>query len=131
MLTIRKTLANASNLSYNYVEKMQFKKDGKHFLKSLAAELGLVKGTFDISYNEGGIAVSGECTLAAESIYVQLSEWCGSHGISILYRSCKGRKDYTGGPNNWTTIDKLANRGDSTPQRAFFIEHLKRLGNLV
>ncbi len=74
---------------------------GRAFLRRLAADLGLAKGSFDIRSNQGGIAVSGEVTLHGERIYVQLSEsYFAPYGVSILYRGCCGRKDYSGGRNN-------------------------------
>lgn len=75
---------------------------GKSFLRALAKELDIDAGTFDVRSNLGGIAVSGEVTLHSNNIYIQMSESCiGRGGVGILYRSCKGRKDYCGGPNNF------------------------------
>jgi hypothetical protein len=31
------------------------------------------------------------------------------NGSGILFRSCKGRKDYVGGPNNFAPLDLLNN----------------------
>lgn len=81
---------------------------GRAFLRALAKDLGLTKGEFDIRSNMAGIAVSGEVTLHANALYVQLSESCMSIGVHVLFRSCKGRKDYRGGCNNWSSIKSLA-----------------------
>lgn len=90
------------------IKKETFHKEGKKFLKSLAEMLGLKKGEFDLRSNMGGIAVSGEVTLHSDKLYVQLFESCvGNKGISILYRSCKGRKDYAGGSNHEVPMSGL------------------------
>lgn len=83
---------------------------GRAFLRRLAADLGLEKGSFDIRSNQGGIAVSGEVTLHGERIYVQLSEHCYGRrvGVSVLYRTCSGRKDYCGHLNHTTTMSEVA-----------------------
>ena len=105
--------------------KALFHSKGKTFLRNLAKELGLPKGSYDIRSNMGGIAVSGEVTLHGESLYVQLSESCvGGPGVGILYRSCKGRKDYTGGTNNWATIGNLKKYPHELER---FVENCKRL----
>lgn len=41
------------------------------------------------------------------NIYIQLCQ--GSNRDAFMYRSCKGRKDYTGGPNRWMKWSTLAN----------------------
>lgn len=82
-------------------------KAGRSWLRYVAASLGLEPGTYDIRSNMGGIAVSGEVTLHGEGIYVQLSESCLHPGISVMYRTCNGRKDYTGGSNNFQRFRDL------------------------
>lgn len=102
---------NAVN-AYSYsgeALKKAFHAQGKKFLKQLAADLGDEIGAFKISSNMAGIAVSGEVTLHADHLYVQLSEHCGGErGIHMLYRSCKSQKDYCGGQNNTVTMRKFA-----------------------
>lgn len=98
--------------AYTYDGEMKKRKmhsAGRAFLKRLADDLGLAKGAYDIRSNQGGIAVSGEVTLHGEQIYVQLAEYYGSRGgVSILYRSCNGRKDYCGGRNNSIRMTDVA-----------------------
>lgn len=84
-------------------------KAGRSWLRYVAASLGLEPGTYDIRSNQGGIAVSGEVTLHGENIYVQLSESCLHPGISVMSRTCKGRKDYTGGNNTFHRFSDLVN----------------------
>ena len=59
-----------------------------------------------------GTAVSGEITLHGDHLYVQVSQSAlGSHS-GILFRTCKGRKDYVGGPNNFASLDLLNRPGE-------------------
>lgn len=81
---------------------------GKAFLRGLAEDIGLEKGSFDVRSNLGGMAVSGEVTLHGESIYIQLSESCMHRGVSAMYRTCDGHKDYSGGRNNFVKLSDLA-----------------------
>lgn len=90
--------------------KVTLHKSGRSWLRYVAEALGLEPGSYDVRSNMGGIAVSGEVTLHGESIYVQLSESCLHPGISIMYRSCKGRKDYTGGSNNFQRLADLVDK---------------------
>jgi hypothetical protein len=89
------------------VAKDAFHREGRKFLKALAEELNMAPGTYDLRNNRGGMAVSGEVTLHGERIYVQMSESCVHRGVSILYRTCKGQKDYTGGHNNFQSVRDL------------------------
>lgn len=108
--------------------KAYFHSAGKKFLREVAKELDLPKGTFEVRSNMGGIAVSGEVTLHSDTLYVQLSESCMRPGVDILFRSCRGRKDYSGGMNHWSNVRTL---GAFPHERERFIESLKRLGGLT
>lgn len=90
--------------------KVAFHKIGKTWARHLAKRTGLPIGTYDIRSNQGGIAVSGEVTLHAEHFYLQLSESAisGGGGIDIMYRTCRGRKDYSGGNNTFALMTALA-----------------------
>jgi len=72
----------------------------------IATALGLEPGSYDLRSNQAGIAVSGEITL-----YVQVSQSAMGYHSGVLFRTCKGRKDYVGGPNNFASLD-LLNRPD-------------------
>lgn len=89
-------------------KKNKFHRMGRKVCKEIAAALELPENSFDIRSNKGGVAVSGEITLHGESIYVQISRGCLGSQMDILFRSCKGRKDYTGGANNFASIEELA-----------------------
>jgi hypothetical protein len=83
--------------------KQRFHNAARRQLRALAVELVLPANSFDLRSNKGGNAVSGEVTLHGEHVYVQ----AGQCGLGLLYRSCKHRRDYTGGPNHWTPLDML------------------------
>jgi hypothetical protein len=99
-------IAITEDLSYNEEPKDKWHRLGKKVCKQIADVLGLTPNTYDIRSNKGGIAVSGEVTLHAEHIYIQFAQSCvGGH--QFMYRSCKGRKDYTGGTNRWMSFEQL------------------------
>jgi hypothetical protein len=86
--------------------KKQFHFAARRQLRHLALALRLPEGSYEISSNKGGNAVSGEVTLHGEAIYVQ----AGQCGLGLLFRRCKGRKDYGSGldcPNCWTPLAGL------------------------
>jgi hypothetical protein len=110
-MNIKAVISIAKCSSYNAEVKKSFKRAGLNFCKDLAARLQLPEGSFDISFNEGGIAVSGEVTLHHENFYLQISD------SGCFYRECKGRRDFTGGRNCWVegfgeseTTDEIVNR---------------------
>jgi hypothetical protein len=96
-----------SNETPHSYSKLEYHRLGKRVLKTIADELGLQSGTYDIRSNLGGPAVSGEITLHTDHVYIQFSN--GVMGDRFMARSCKGRKDYTGGANIWIKYDKLLN----------------------
>jgi hypothetical protein len=102
--------------------KLSMHVTGRAFLKTLAADLQLPPSSFEIRSNKAGPAVSGEVTLHADNLYVQVLESATSErGLSILYRSCASRRDYCGGVNHWTSIRKVA---EGYPQ---FVDECRKL----
>jgi hypothetical protein len=87
-------------------KKKQFHKLGKKVAKELAEALGWKKGTYDIRSNMSGTAGSGEITLHGETIYVCFTQ--GATRSEFMWRTCKSRKDYTGGHNHWAAWQDLA-----------------------
>lgn len=85
----------AKAATYHEDNKKKFKRAAMKWLKELSERLQLSEGSYDIRYNEGGVAVSGEATLHHESVYIQISE------SGCFWRTCKGRRDFQGGSNNW------------------------------
>lgn len=81
---------------------------GKIFLRALAKDLGLREAR--VTSNPGGIAVSGDCNLIGiwenGGIYISLSQFCGGKYV-LLYRTARNIRDYTGGYNNFLSLDDL------------------------
>lgn len=88
-------------LSYNEENKNEFLNKSRTFLRNLGKDLGL--SDMKVSINEGGIAVSGDCTLigiwADTGIYIWISQF--SFGEAILYREARHMKDYAYGTNRF------------------------------
>lgn len=93
--------------SYDDEQKRRFHTTAHSRLKKLAAELHLPPGSFEVRSNRAGIAVSGEVTLHYENFYLQVGQFGLSSGHGILIRTCKGRTDYTGGPNHFVALQLL------------------------
>lgn len=90
-------------------DKKEFLKTGKTFLWNLSKDLKLCDAK--VSVNPGGIAVSGECSLiglwndGSGGIYVQLSQFGFGQENVLLYRSIQSISDYTGGQNNFMSLN--------------------------
>jgi hypothetical protein len=95
------------NVAYDDVRKEQFHRIARRQLKLLANALGLLPAQYDLRNNRGGIAVSGEITLHSDTLYIQVSQPFGGVDSGILIRTCRHRKDYIGGPNNFASLDLL------------------------
>jgi hypothetical protein len=91
---------------YDEKRKQEFRNAATTYLRAVADALGLKEGEYDLRYNPAGIAVAGDITLHTDTLYVTFSDsfWC----LGVLYRSVKGRRDYTGGPNQWMRMKTLA-----------------------
>ena len=97
----------SKNVSYSQKEKESFHRTAQSRLRKLADALGFAKGDYDIRSNKGGPAVSGEITLHHDRIYVQVAQSFMGPSKGIMVRTCEGRKDYTGGPNNFLPLSLL------------------------
>ena len=92
---------------FGAARKALFAKEAKAIARELAKLMGLPKGSYEIRYNPGGIAVCGDVHLHGEGIYVDFSQTCLGPDWGFMYRSCKGQKDYTGGQNRWMPWKQL------------------------
>jgi hypothetical protein len=133
VLKIPAKLASLQNINGYSAEadadKLAFHREGTTFLRALAKEVGMPEGTYSVRTNKAGPAVSGEVTLHGETLYVQLSESCvGGRGVGILYRTCRGTSDYSGGQNNWLMLKDIARNPE---RRDGFVSQLKRLGGFA
>ncbi len=95
--------------AYNEPQKHLFHREARKRLLALAEALCLPRHAYDVRSNKGGVAVSGEITLHVDTIYVQVCQPATGANSGILIRTCKGRKDYTGGPNNLVPLSYLDN----------------------
>lgn len=93
--------------AYDDEQKGLFLATARRRLKSLAATLGFTPESFDLRANRGGIAVSGEITMHHEQLYVQVCRPATRADTGILIRTCRGRKDYTGGRNHFASLSLL------------------------
>jgi len=96
-------LASGPDIGYQADKKRQFKLDALYFLRRVAVLMQLQKDEYQIRWNEGGIAVSGDATLHSNDIYIQFSQSRGG----FMWRTCKGQKDYCGGFNRWANWESL------------------------
>lgn len=90
--------------AYNEPNKRTFHLAARQRLKQLAEALRLTPGSYDIRSNRGGPAVSGEIILHHEQLYISVDRPTYGIGMGLLYRSCNGRRDYTGGRNMMTSL---------------------------
>lgn len=87
-------------------KKRAFHRHSRRALQTVAAELGLPAGTYELRSNKAGPACSGEITLHGERVFIQVSQPCCHEG-GVLIRRCAGRRDYSGGPNHFASLKKL------------------------
>lgn len=87
--------------------KQRFHAAARSRLRRLAKALAFAPGSYDLRSNSGGIAVSGEITLHHENVYVQVSQPATRADTGIMIRTCRGRRDYTGGPNHYAPLRLL------------------------
>jgi hypothetical protein len=89
--------------------KEEYRKLGRKILKFIADQMQLPKGSYTISWNPGGIACSGDHTLHTDKVYVALHDNLGWGWF--YWRTCNGRKDYSGGQNQIVRWDKFVQPG--------------------
>jgi hypothetical protein len=97
--------------SYNEAFKTKFRIIGKKAMRELARLLEL--RSFDIQFNPGGIAVSGDLRLMGmwsegSGIYISMNKSLPNAPYGqILYRTIRHMKDFAGGPNQWMHYETL------------------------
>ena len=100
--------------AYDEAQKHLFHSTARSRLRRLADELGLKPGSYDLRSNKGGVAVSGEITLHHEQVYIQVHQSVIGGGLDVLIRTCAGRRDSSGGGNNFVPLAAL----DDLPELA-------------
>ncbi|OAS07722.1 hypothetical protein AYO08_10340 [Pseudomonas putida] len=107
------------------ITKETLHRSGKRLLKEIAGRLKLPETSYEIRSCKGGNAVMGEVILHSDHLYLMVH--LGSGGVlKVLYRSCEGRKDYSGGLNCYVSVLELA----STTAAERFISKLDTLNEL-
>jgi hypothetical protein len=104
--------------------KRAFHRAARAFLQALAADLPLKPAQYDLRRSPGGMAISGEVTLHADHLYVQVTK---SRCCDILYRRCDSREDCHGGSDHCVSFAELL---DAHTLRAF-LAHCRELAGLV
>jgi len=99
----------SKDCAYDDVQKQRFHAAARARLRQLADALGFAPGSFNLRSNKAGVAVSGEITLHHEAVYIQVRQSALGGDMGILIRTCRGRRDYTGGANNWAPLGLLDN----------------------
>lgn len=94
-------------IGYDPEAKRAFHREARSALRIAARHLGLDHDQYDLRSNMAGIAVSGEITLHADEIYIQISIPGFTPGREVMFRLCKGRRDYRGEMNNFCDIAVL------------------------
>lgn len=98
-------------VAYNSAAKKEFLRTSKQLAMRIASRLGLNEDQYEIRVNRGGIAVSGEVTLHTDSHYIQFAQMSGVLDNGFLVRSCKNRKDFSGGRNHFVKWEDLRDLG--------------------
>jgi len=73
------------------------------FFRAVAKGVGLSKDQFTLRYNASGDW--GETTFHTDTVYMHVhfdktDEWT----LGLLGRTCQGRTDFSGGPNQWLSV---------------------------
>lgn len=95
------------DVSYDETAKRHFHLRARRQLRELAGILSLQGGDYDLRSNKGGSAVSEEVTLHADHLYVQVNQSVMGEDMGILFRSCLGRRDFSGGGNYFAPLGLL------------------------
>ena len=112
-----------SPVGYNPTAKDAFLRGARSLANEIVKRLGLAKGEYRVSRNEGGIAVSGEVYVYTPHVFICIEQSCVGDG-GFYYRTCEGLGKSGTGPehvNNWIMWDRLIADPD------YVIDTIKRL----
>jgi hypothetical protein len=84
--------------------KEGFHRKYRKVLREVAAAMRFP--VYEVRSNKGGPAITGEVILHTPTLYVQVSGF-EVGGCHVMYRSCRGMTDYTGGRNRWMKLATL------------------------
>ena len=105
---IRDMIQAGKNAPYNSIKKAVFQCMSLRLLRQVRDMLRLTPDNCRVSYNAGGIAVSGESVLHSDHVYIQVS---GFSDTGVMVRAVSGQKDYTGAGNRYYTFTDLIANG--------------------
>jgi hypothetical protein len=106
------------------VKKETLHRSGKRLLLEIAGVLELSPEAYEVRSNKGGNGVMGEVILHSDHLYLMVHVMTGD--LRVMYRTCKGRKDYSGGINHFVGVSELA----SATASERFIAKLKQMTSL-
>jgi hypothetical protein len=109
-----KTFPWGKPCAYDEAHKHAFHREAAKRLRRLAKIMNFDRNNFELRANKAGIPVSGEITLHHEHVYLQVAQSCMGPASGIMFRTCNGRKDFTGGPNHFAPLCLL----DDLPELA-------------
>ena len=92
----------------NSKDYLQFQKEYKQLLKNIANEIGFEFYNFLPSHNEFS-AILKSCE-TGQYYYIYISDvryFPNKWFTTVLYRTMKHEKDWTGGPNRYSTLREL------------------------
>ncbi len=112
----------SEDLSYDLPRKRAFHQEAVRLLRQLGLAFGLKPAEFDVRWNEGGPAVSGEAMFFSERVWLQVSQSVCDMGF-VLFRATDERGSCGRGPNHWAQAAQLADPVN-------FAEHVARVLNL-
>src|SRR5439155_2746128 len=107
---IRIMIQAGKNAPYNSTNKRVFQNASLRLLRQVRDMLLLTPDNCRVSYNAGGIAVSGEAILHSDYVYIQVS---GFSDMGVMVRAVSGPKDYTGAGNRYYRFTDLIANGPS------------------
>ena len=94
-------------VAYDAPAKRAFHAEGRRALLRLADALGLAPGSYTVRSNQAGPGASGDITLHADEIWVQLSVSLIGPDHEICFRRVRGRDDHIGERNHWASVREL------------------------
>lgn len=94
-------------VAYDAPAKRAFHAEGRRALLRLGDALGLAPGSYAVRSNQAGPGASGDITLHADQIWVQLSVSLTGPDHEICFRRVRGRDDHIGERNHWASVRDL------------------------
>jgi len=83
-------------------------RDASRFLRRIASDLHLSDADVTLRLHKDSAKVAGSISLHSDSLCVLVANAKHRPGISIVYRSCRGRDDHSGGSDNFVSLAQIA-----------------------